>query len=432
MKKPTDLLCGIDIGSDAIRAVLARAPESGASAPGDPESIEIVALGQADAANAVQYGEVVRQGGVTAAVRRAVEEAEQTAGAEVGSAWVSVGSRSRRSINSSGTVTILEPGRPISERDVHRAVQAAIPSDGGVPWLRPPYELLHALPQEFWVDDLDATDDPTGWTGRNIQSFVHLVTCPRSSLQGIEEAVNGAGIIVEQLVLAPLAAGQAVLDPEERQGDVAVLDIGAMTTDIAVFRRGVLWHSDVMPSGGRAYTKDIALGLRTSHASAEEAKRRFGAALVESVPEDDHFEIQVSGGAYPQLLPRRLLADVVQQRAESDFTKVRDQLRKALSTGIPGHLVLTGGGSNLDGLGEVARFVFGAEAETRGARSLVGLRDQAEHSQFAAAVGLCRYGLKQRRRALARRASSSPSLAQVRRLFGSRLRRVTRQLRKAQ
>ena len=339
MRKPTDLLCGIDIGSEAVRVVLARATEDAAEAEG-AEPIEVVAVGQAETANTVQYGEVVRRAGVTAAVRRAVEEAEQTAGVEVDSAWVSVGSRNRRSLNSSGTVTILEPGRPISERDVDRAVKAAIPRDGGAAWLRHPYELLHALPQEFWVDDLDATDDPTGWTGTNIQSFVHLVTCPRSSLGSLEEAVNGAGITVEKLVLAPLAAGYGVLDPEERKAEVVLLDIGAMTTDIAVFRHGVLWHSDLMPSGGRAYTRDIALGLRASHIAAERAKRRFGAALVDSVAEDDHFEIRVSGGSLPQLMPRRLLADVLQQRAESDFVKLRDQLRKALSTGIPAHLVL--------------------------------------------------------------------------------------------
>ena len=426
MNTPNYPVCGIDIGSDAVRAVLARGPveppERGAAEP-----IEVLAVGQAESRNSVQYGDVVRQGGVTHAVRQAVEELEQAAGVEVGAAWVSVGSRNRKSINSSGAVTILEPGRPIGERDVHRAVKAAIPRDGGAAWLRPPYELLHALPQEFWVDDLDATDDPTGWTGTNIQSFVHLVTCPRVHLHGLEEAVNAAGITVERLVLAPFAAGYAVLDPEERQEDVALLDIGAMTTDIAVFRRGVLWHSDVMPSGGRAYTKDIALGLRTSHAAAEHAKRRFGAALVEGVAEEDHFEIQVSGGAFPQLLPRRLLADVLQQRAESDFTKIRDALRQALSTGIPPRLVLTGGGSSLEGLSDVARLVFGAEVEARGARELSGLRDLAAGPQFGCAVGLCRYGLKERRRAAAR-----PSLGHMRRFLGGGFRWVSERIRTAQ
>ena len=248
---------------------------------------------------------------------------------------------------------------------MYRAVRAAVPRDGGTAWLRPPYELLHALPQEFWVDDLDATDNPTGWTGERIESHVHLVTCPAATLHSMEEAVNGAGIHVERLVAAPLAVGHGVLTREERQEGVVLLDIGAMTTEIAVFRHGTLRHSDLMPSGGRAYTKDLALGLKTSHAHAEQAKRRYGVALVEKVPEDDYFEIQVSGGGYPKQWRRRLLADVLQRRAESDLTKIRDQLGRVLRD-VPRTMVLTGGGANLDGLSDVARLVFGAYVESRG------------------------------------------------------------------
>ena len=439
MKTRGNLVCGIALGAAAVRAVLARPPAEPPE-PGSPEraateraetgAMEIVAVGQADTGNSVQHGEVVRPRGVTEAVRQAVEEMEQSAGVEVVSALVSVGTRNRRSINSSGAVTVLETGRPIGRRDVERAVRAAIPREGGA-WSRPAHELLHALPQEFWVDDLDATDDPTGWTGTRIESFVHLVTCPRDSLHRVEAAVNAAGISVERLVLAPLAAGYGVLEPEERREEIALLDIGAMTTDIAVFRRGVLWHSDVMPSGGSAYTRDIAIGLRTSQPAAEKAKRRHGAALVESVPPDDHFEMPRGGRAYPELVPRRLLAEVLQRRAESDFNRIRDELRQALSTGVPGRLVLTGGGASLEGLGEVARLVFGAAVETRGPLDLSGLRDLAAHPRFGCAVGLCRYGLRERRRADAR-GSGVPAFDQVRRLVGSGLRLVTQRIRRAE
>ena len=412
--RTTDLLCGIDIGSDYVRTVLARVPDN-RSETEEATQLEVLAVGQAESRNSVQYGEVVRQGGVTEAVRQAVEEVEQTAGVEVGSAFVSVGSRTRRSINSSGAISILEPRNRIGESDVYRAVMAAVPRDGGTAWLRPPYELLHALPQEFWVDDLDSTTDPTGWTGEKIESHVHLVSCPRATLHNIEAAVNGAGIRIERLAAAPLAVGYAVLDPEEREAGVIVLDIGAMTTDIAVFRGTALRHSDLMPSGGRAYTRDLAYGLKTSHAHAEQAKRRYGVALVDKVPEDDYFEIQVSGGGYPKQWRRRLLADVLQRRAESDLTKIRDQLRRVLRQ-IPGTLVLTGGGANLDGLSDVARLVFGVDVETRGPRDLTGRRDLATRPHFACAMGLCRYGLVHRRR--------TPATRSLRRAIGDGLRRV--------
>lgn len=407
MKNRADLVAAIDLGSDSVRAVLARVPEkAGGKEP--PEELEVLAVGQASSQNAIQYGEVVREAGAAEAVRQAVEEMEQTAGVEVTHAWVTAGSRSRRSINSSGTVTVPDRTRPISAQDVHRAVQSAIPRAGG--WLRPPYELLHALPQEFWVDDLDATDDPIGWSGERIQSFVHLIACPRSVLEAVEKAVNGAGLAVEGTarggpVASPLAAGYGVLSREERGGDVLLLDIGAMTVDIAVFRRGVLWHSDVMPSGARAYTTDLVRGLGISQTVAEHTKRRYGVALVESVTADELIELEGVGRTSSSFLPRRIVAEILQQRAMSDFLKIRDQLQKALSSGLPRQIVLTGGGARLEGLSEVARVVFSRESESRGPTDISGQRDIASQRQFAGAVGLARYGARQQHLRAARRPS---------------------------
>ena len=389
------MLCGIDLGSDTVRAVLVWVPEWSCEAPRTPP-LDLLAVGSSESRNSIQYGEVVRAGGVTEAVRHAVKEVERAARVKVGSAFVSVGSRTRWSINSSGTVSVPGPRHRIGESDVHRAVIAALPRDRAKAWFRPPSELLHALPTEFWVDELDRTDNPTGWIGQRIESHVHLVGCPRATRQRLEEAVNGAGIRIERLVAAPLAAGCGVRDhPQE---GLIVLDIGAMTTEIAVFRRGVLSHSDLMPSGGRAYTRDLMHWLKTSHAYAEHAKRRYGVALPEGVP-DDYLAVQVSGGGCPKRLRRRLLADVLRQRAESDLTKIRDELRQVLRD-LPGTVALTGGGANLDGLGEVARLVFGAEVETRGPRGLVKQRNVATGTALATAIGLCRYGTAWRKASL--------------------------------
>ncbi len=430
MRNQPDVVAAVDLGSDAVRTVLVRVPDEAAEAE-NPDALEVVAQGQAESENSIRYGEVVREASASEAVRLALEEMEQAAGIEVNTAWVSLGSRTRRSINSSGSVAVLDPARPITERDVRRAVEAAIPRGGG--WLRPPYELLHALPQEFWVDDLDATDDPVGWRGASIQSFVHLIACPRSVLVGLEKAVNGAGLAVAGrgaggVVAAPLAAGYGVLHREERGGDVLLLDIGAMTTDIAVFRRGVLWHSDVMPSGGRAYTNDIARGLGIAHASAERMKRRSGTALVESVDADDLIELDRTAAPTASLLPRRLLAEILQQRALSDFIKIRDQLGRALSSGLPRQVVLTGGGARLDGLSEVARVVFGVDVHSRGPGDLSGQSDVASQPQFAGAVGLARYGARQLR--IAPRSPALPLKPMLESVRGH-LRRVTGRLRRA-
>ena len=379
-----------------MRAVLARVREP-LTETGQTPLLEILAVGQAESGDSVRYGDVVRQREVTEAVRHAVAELERAAGAEVGSAFVSVGSRYLRGINSWGTIPILKPRERIRESDVYRAVMAAVPRDGRPPWLRPPYELLHALPQEFRVDDEDPTDNPVGWTGEKIACRVHVVSCPGASLRRLEETVNGAGIRVERLLAAPLAVGYGVLNPADRQDGVIVLDIGAMTTVVAVFRRGVLWHSDLMPGGGRACTKELAAVLGTSYVHAEHAKRRCGMALAEELPEDDSVGVQASVGGPPIRCPPELLAAVLRRRAESDMTEVRDRLRRRLGN-LPGTAVLTGGGANLGGLSDVARLVFGGEVEIRGARELAGQRDLGDRVHFATAVGLCRYGASWRRR----------------------------------
>ena len=419
------LVAGIDVGSDRVRTVLARAPDSFPAGDGIPR-LEVLAVGTADSGDSIQHGEVVRPGPASDAVRQAVEELEQTAGLELGSAYVSVGSRNRRSTNSSGTISMPEGPHRIDRADVYRAVMAAVPRSGPKPWLRPPYELLHALPQQFRVDNLAPTDEPVGWTGESIESHVHLVRCPRTTLHRIEEAVNGAGIEIEQLVAAPVAAGYGVLDADDQRKTMTVLDIGAMTTDIGVFRRGVLWHSDLMPSGGLAYTCDVATVLSISLADAERAKRSYGVAQADLVREHSYVAVPAFGGGYPKQWRRRLVAEILERRARSHLTKIRDQLQQVFRE-PPGTIVLTGGGSNLEGLNDAARLVFDADVENRGPRNLIGRRDQVSGSDFATAVGLCRYGLMQHH------CSPEPGspLALARRAIRDSLRHVTSQFPRA-
>ena len=388
---PAHPVCGIDIGSDRVRTVLARAVESSSETEGVLQ-LEMLAVGEAESRNSVQHGEVVRRGRVTEAVRQTVEEVEQAAGVEVDSAFVSMGSRTVRSMDFSGPMPFPVPRHDVCESDTRWAFMAAVRRDGGAAWLRPPYELLHALPH---ADELDLTDDPTGWSGKKKEAGVHLVSCPRATRERVEEAVNGAGIRIERMVAAPLAAGYGALAQDDRYREAVVLDIGAMTTHVAVFRRSVLRHSDVMPSGGRAYTNDLADELKISRAHAERAKRRYGVTSVGNVPVDDTSEVQMPGGSHAEQWRRRL-AGVLRRRAKRDLTRIRDHLRRVLG-GLPGPVVFTGGGANLDGLDEVARLVFRAGVEIRSPRGLIGFLDPVGGPQFATAVGLCRYGVHRRR-----------------------------------
>ncbi len=417
-----DWYCGLDIGSDSVRAVLARV------APGEPDKstrLEVLAVGQAGA-EGIQKGEVVHPEAASASIRRAMSELEQSVGIEVGEAWVSVGTRNRRSINSSGDVHL--PSRLISDQDVRRAVGSAIPQPGRDTWLRPPFELLHALPQEFLVDDLDSTLNPVGWSGERMQAYVHLISCPREALKRVERAVNAAGVEVRGLVLSSLATAEGVFEPEEQSDDFLLLDIGAATTGLAVIRGGAVWWSDVMPIGGIDYTRDVSYGLQTSFASAEEAKRRFGHALFGAVPEDETFELTVAGPAHPQLFRRQMLGRILQARAERDMTLLRNNLRKWLDQQVPNRIVISGGGANLGALDEIVRLVFGGAVERRGPKNLTGLADRVDHAQFAAAVGLSRWGVRQKLEAGDARRGATGFVPRILRSMGKEVRRVAGRL----
>ncbi len=407
--------CGLDIGSTSVRAVLARSPEG---EPKDSARLEVLAVGQADA-EGVHKGEVVQPEVATASVRRAIEELEQAAGTEIGEAWVSVSTRNRRSINSSGEIQV--PSGLITRRDVKRAVRSAVPQPGQRAWLRPPFEILHALPQEFWVDDLDPTQDPTDWNGHRVQSFVHLVSCPRESLRRIEKAVNLAGVQVRGMLISTFATAAGVFGPDDDEDEFLLIDIGAENTGLALYRNGAVWWSGVMPTGGRQYSRDVALGFQAPIASAEDAKRQFGHALFGAIPEGDTLELSVAGARQPVVVGRRRLAQVLQARAEQDMTILRDRLQKWLEH-MPPRIVLSGGGANLGALDEVVRLVFGAAVERRGPRNLTGLVDRVAHPEFAGAFGLCRHAAKQPRPARA----SGGVVPRLARAVGHEFRRLTR------
>ena len=272
-----DLICGIDIGTEAVRAVLAHTdPEEAEADPKVPEQVQIVAVGQAPTNGGVRKARVVRADRVTVAVREAVEELEQAAGVEVGQAVVGVCGQRVPGINSAAEIAILPAGRVITAEDVRRVIEAAIPMPRADGWVHLNHRVVHALPQTYWLDDLDETVDPVGERGRSLKAHIHLVTAPEASLDIVEEAVNRAGITVEALVLSSLAAGEAVLHPDERESGALLLDVGAGTTGIAVFRLRSLWFSDEMPSGGANYTRDVAMGLQLDSATAETVKRQAG------------------------------------------------------------------------------------------------------------------------------------------------------------
>jgi len=189
-----------------------------------------------------------------------------------------------------------------------------------------------------------------------------------------------------------LAAAEAVLTPDERELGVALVDIGGGTTDFAIFERGSLWHTGVVSVGGEHFTNDIAVGLRTPVPDAERVKRRSGCALASMVGEDEVIEVASVGGRKPRIMPRRILSEILQPRAEEVFHLLWDEIQRAgyekmLHSGI----VLTGGGAMLEGMAEIAEQIFDLPIRRGYPTGIGGLTDHVNSPAFATAVGLVMY-----------------------------------------
>jgi cell division protein FtsA len=377
------LLVGLDIGTSKVAAIVGEMRED---AP-----VEIIGLGVAESTG-IRCGSVVNLEAAVLSIRKAIEEAELTAGIEIDNVYLGVSGSQIKGFNSRGVVAVAGKNREISRDDVRRAIETA--RAVSLPVGR---EILHVLPQDFVVDDQDGIGDPVGMAGSRLEVNVHIVTCGSAALQNIIACVNRAGVNVRESVLEQLAAAEAVLSEDEKQLGVALLDIGAGTTDIAIYERGSLWHTAVVGFGGGHFTNDIAVGLRVPIPEAEKLKRRSGCALSALVGDDEDMDVASVGGRPARQMPRRVLSEVLQPRAEEVFHAVWDEIHRAgyekvLNSGI----VLTGGGANLAGIAEIAEQIFDLPVRCGAPSGTGGLADHISNPSYAAAVGLLEWAARQR------------------------------------
>jgi cell division protein FtsA len=239
------------------------------------------------------------------------------------------------------------------------------------------------------VDGQDRGRDPVGASGVRLEANVHVVSMASSAAQAITKCCERAGLHMRRLYFTALAAAEAVLSPEEKELGVAVIDIGAGTTGVVAFYRGVVLHTAVVRLGGSNITNDLALGLRIPLADAEKLKQRHGCALGDLVTTGDMVEMPRVGGRDPAPLPRRRMSEIIEPRAEEIFSLVRDQLETAgvlnrLGSGV----VITGGGAIMEGMPELAERVFRLSIRRGVPRHISGLVDAVNSPMYATGVGL--------------------------------------------
>ena len=380
---PKNYIVGFDIGTKKIAAVIGEITEE--------RKIEIIGIGTAES-RGLRKGVVVNLEATIDGIRKAQEEAELMAGVEIDSAYIGISGAHIKSFNSRGVIAVSGKNREVNREDIRRVIEQSKALS-----IPPDREIIHIIPQEFVVDDQDGIKDPLGMSGIKLEVNVHIITAGIKSIQNLRTCITRAGIEIEQIILNQIATSRSILSHDEMELGVGMIDIGGGTTEVAIFERGSLWYTSVIPIGGDNFTNDIAVGLRTPIPEAEKIKKRFGCVSAPLEEEQDTIEVPPVGrGKKPRVLSRQLLSDIIQPRAEEIFRLVdNDTKRMGYEKSLNSGLVITGGTALLDGLEEVAEEIFDLPVRRGDPSGAGGLVDRVSTPDYATAVGLILFGFEQ-------------------------------------
>ncbi len=380
MPKAEEYLVGIDIGSSKVGMLIGQRDGKG--------GLEVVGKGMAPN-RGTRRGTVVNVEQTVEALKQATEEAEVMAGVEVSRAYVGLAGPDIRSVNSRGMVSVSRRDREITRQDIKRVLDAA--RSAALPTGR---ESRHTVPQEFFVDEQGGIKDPRGMQGARLEVSVHLTTGNITRTKTLQTCVNRAGIEILELVFEPLATAESVLLPDERELGALLIDIGSGSTEYSLFSESEVQHSAVLPIGAGHFTNDLAMVLRTPFAEAERLKISNGCCLESMIDDQEGVTVPALAGGGQHVVPKRQLCEILQPRAEELLSLVREDLAKnGWEEPLRGGVVLTGGGSKLDGLLELAEQIFSSTVRYGLPQGLGGLVDVISSPTWCTASGLLLYGL---------------------------------------
>ncbi|MEK8086115.1 cell division protein FtsA [Aquabacterium sp. A3] len=397
-KEYKDLVVGLDIGTAKVMAVVAEVLPGG--------ELRLAGMGVAPS-HGLKRGVVVNIDATVQSIQQALKEAELMADCKISRVWTGITGSHIRGQNSTGMVIVRD--KEVSPVDVTRVVETAkainIPND---------QRLLLVEPQEFIIDGHEVKE-PIGMSGGRLEVKVHIVTGAQSAAENIVKCVRRCGLEVEQLILNPSASSAAVLTDDEKSLGVALVDIGAGTTDVSIFTDGSVRHTAVIPIAGDLITSDIAMALRTPTKDAEDIKVDHGVAKQLLADPNEHVEVPGLGDRAPRMLSRQALAGVIEPRVEEIFSLVHQVIRESgyeelLSSGI----VLTGGSAVMPGMVELAEDIF-LKPVRKGTPLYSGaLYDMVASPRSATVMGL----LEEARLARTRGMKAAQQAGSVQTLFG--------------
>jgi cell division protein FtsA len=355
----------------------------------DDGLLRIIGVGMAPS-RGLRKGVVVNVHEATEAIATSVRKAERISGYEISNAYVGIGGGHISAINSRGVVGISRSARGISESDIERALDAARAI--AIPHNR---EIIHTIPRGYTVDGQEGVKDPVGMQGIRLEVEAHIVTGASTSVSNLVKCINETGVEIDDLILQPLASGEAVLKETEREMGVVLADIGGGTTDIGIFIEGSIWHTIILGTGGEHMTRDVAVGLRTPFNTAEELKIKYGHAQPGSLATDELIEVTSFGNGARQEVSRLRLAEVIEARAEEILSLILREVKRSGYDGLlAAGLVLCGGTAELAGFKDLAQQMLHLPVRVGIPHDLQGLTDVLESPAYATSVGLLLWGMR--------------------------------------
>lgn len=343
------IIVGLDIGTTKISVIISKKDENG--------KFEILGTGKSESLG-VKRGEVANIDKTVTAIKEAVGQAENNSSYPITDVYVGIAGSHIKSMQHRGILTRENSTEEITPKDVKRIIR-----DMHKLAMEPGMQIIHVIPQEYYIDGLPAGNDPVGMCGSRMEADFHIITGRTSAAHNIERSVKKAGLNMVGLILEPLASAASALDPQEREAGVVLVDIGGGTTDVAIFYKDVIRHTAVIPYGGNIITTDIENGCNIMKTQAEKLKIRFGEALSLNVSENKIVSIPGIKGRRPKEISLHNLANIVQARMEEIFELVLYEIKASgYSSKMGAGIVLTGGGAQLENIKQLVEYVTGLDA----------------------------------------------------------------------
>jgi cell division protein FtsA len=376
------IICGIDIGNSAVKTVIAGV---------DQEVLrpQILGIGNVPSAG-LRRGVVFDMEETIANIRDSVEQAESMAGVKVNRAYVSLNGLHIRTQLSRGVIVVSRADNEITQNDIDRVLDAASTIS-----LPPNREIIHVIPRSFTIDSQERVKNALGMKGVRLEAEVLLIEGLSPYIRNLAKCVNANDIEVAEFVFAPLAVAKSALDKHQREHGVLNIDFGGGVSSLALFHEGELVHTAILPIGSRHITNDIAVAFRTSMDKAEEIKCLYGFAGLDDTSKKGQIDLSEILGEDGFIVPRKQIAKIINCRVSELFDLVASEIKKLSGNFLlPAGVVLTGGGSNLEGLVAFAKNYLKLPAFIAQNKFAEGPFKQISDPAFAVALGLVEWGFE--------------------------------------